>query len=141
MCEVRVIYHSSRGHAEEVAQAVADTAGVSAQDITKPHVLPGADLLLIGAGLESGHEDRLLLDYLDHLPAGAFRGAAVFLSCFSGREAGELLFNVLQHKGIVVYPEICRLKVKRFRLHPHPDRKDLDKVCQWTSRVLADYTG
>lgn len=139
---VNVIYYSRKGHTKMVADAVAKIAEVEAIDITKSHTLGDTDLLFIGTGIYAGKPDQVLLDYIDNLPANMIKGAAIFSTSASGKDRMEMLVNLLEHKGIVVYPRHLCVKGQYFFLAMrHPDINDLKKAHEFAQEVLDSFQG
>ncbi len=110
MTVINVIYQSRGGNTQKVAEAIAEQCGVEAVNIVEPHNISGSDLLFVGMGIYAGKPDSSLLDYLDQLPVNAIKGAAVFSTSAAGVDHMELAVNLLEHKGITVYPKHLVLK-------------------------------
>ena len=137
-----VIYYSRKGHTKAVAETVAKVADVEAIDITKPHSLGETDLLFIGTGIYAGRPDQVLLDYVDNLPTNMIKGAAIFSTSAAGKDRTEMLVNLLEHKGIVVYPKhLCIRGQFLFFALNHPNLKDMKKANQFTQEVLDSFQG
>ena len=138
MGTVRVIYQTRSGHTRTVAEAIADEIGVKAIDINEPASLADTDLLFVGMGIYAGKVDQNLMDYLDQLPQNKTRGAAVFSTSATASDHMELVINLLEHKGITVYPEHCCVKGQFMGIvsHGHPNDSDLRKARRFAREVL-----
>lgn len=139
---VNVIYHGKLPHIKKIADAIAKKCEVEAIDITEVHQFPETDLLFIGVGIYRGKPDDLLMDYLDQLPANKIKGAALFSVSKSGNDHMSLIVNLLEHKGIVVYPEHFTCTRQHFIFAKgHPNARDIRKALLFTDRVLTAFNG
>lgn len=139
---VNVIYLSKKGHTEAVAEAIAQQCGVTAIDISTPHVLPASDLLFVGMGIYAGKPDEALLKYLDDLPVGSFKGAAIFSTSCTAKDQTELAVNLLKHKNIEVFNNHLSLPGQfLFMKRKRPNNKDLEAAARWTQKVLDAFNG
>ena len=139
---VNVIYLSKKGHTEAVAEAIAQQCGVTAIDISTPHVLPASDLLFVGMGIYAGKPDEALLKYLDDLPVGSFKGAAIFSTSCMAKDQTELAVNLLKHKNIEVFNNHLSLPGQfLFLQRKRPNKQDLAAAARWTQKVLDAFNG
>ena len=139
---INVIYLSKKGHTETVAKAIAEQCGVEAIDISTPHVLPASDLLFIGMGIYAGKPDEALLKYLDDLPVGSFKGAAIFSTSCIGKDQTELAVNLLKHKHVEVYSNHLSLPGQfLFLQRKRPNSSDLAAAKRWAQKVLDAFNG
>lgn len=142
MTTVNVIYLSKKGNTEKIAKAIAEVCEVEAIDITEPHALGDTDLLFIGMGVYAGKPDALLLNYLDNLPANSIKGAAIFMTSASGKDYSALVVNLLEHKGITVYPKRLVQKGKfLFMNRKRPNPTDLRIAQSFAEEVLNSFQG
>ena len=139
---VKVIYRSRKGHTAMVAEEIAKHCGTEALDITEPHTLGETDLLFIGTGIYNSRPDELLMDYLDQLPVNKIRGAAIFSTHRNAQDRTALAVNLLEHKGITVFPErfVC-LQPYLMRNKDRPNKDDVRNVLVFTERVLSSFNG
>lgn len=139
---VKVIYYSRKGHTKLIADAIGEVCGVEAINIAEPHSLGETDLLFVGMGVYAGKADQSLLDYLDNLPANMIKGAAVFSTSASTRDRCEMVVNILEHKGITVYPKHLCLKGQFLFFNlKHPDENDILKAQAFAQEVLQSFQG
>ncbi len=142
MATVNVVYLSKKGNTEKVAKAIAAVCGVEAIDVSEPHAIGETDLLFIGMGVYAGKPDQALLNYLDNLPVNTIKGAALFSTSASGKDRTELIVNLLEHKGITVYPKHLSLKGKFLFLNgDRPNNSDLRMAENFASEVLESFQG
>ncbi|MBQ1355586.1 MAG: hypothetical protein IIY72_03835 [Solobacterium sp.] len=142
MANIKVIYQSRGGHTEAVAKQIAEECGTTAISINEPNTLGPADLLFIGMGVYAGHPDNGLMDYLDQLPVNTIRGAAIFSTSARGIDNTQLVVNLLEHKGITVYPNPCLLKGQfLFVSKGRPDKRDFRKAREYAREVMAAFNG
>lgn len=140
---VRLVYQSRGGNTRKAAEAMAEELNIEAIDINEPAVLADTDLLFVGMGIYGGKPDQNLMDYLDQLPQNKIRGAAVFCTSATGIDHMELAINLLEHKGIFIYPEhLClRGQFMGFVAHGHPDDRDINKAKRFARQVMLAYHG
>ena len=142
MATVNVVYLSKKGNTEKVAKAIAAVCGVEAIDVSEPHAIGETDLPFIGMGVYAGKPDQALLNYLDNLPVNTIKGAALFSTSASGKDRTELIVNLLEHKGITVYPKHLSLKGKFLFLNgDRPNNSDLRMAESFASEVLESFQG
>ncbi|MBR2760201.1 MAG: flavodoxin domain-containing protein [Solobacterium sp.] len=140
MTVVNVLYQSRTGNTEKVAEAIAEVCGVKAADINKPNNITGSDLLFVGMGIYNGKPDNFLLDYLDQLPANTIKGAALFSTSGRGTDQMELAVNLLEHKGIQIYPKHLLLKGSvLFFNKGKPGEAELNEAREFAGEVLAAF--
>ena len=142
MSTINVVYLSKKGNTKKVAEAIANVCGVQAIDIEEPHAISETDLLFIGMGIYAGKPDHLLLNYLDNLPVNTIKGSALFMTSASGRDRTELVVNLLNHKGITVYPKHLLLKGQFLIFNSdRPNEEDLKKAENFALEVLQSFQG
>ena len=140
MANVNIIYHSRGGNTMKVADAMAEVCGIEAIDITTPHNITSSDLLFIGMGIYAGKPDPILLDYLDQLPVNSILGAALFSTSATGKDHMALAVNLLEHKGIQVYPRHLNLKGQfLFMNKGKPGDKEIRKAQNFAQEVLGAF--
>ena len=140
MTVINVIYQSRSGNTRRIAEAIAGVCQVQAIDIHKPHNISGSDLLFVGMGVYGGKPDNSVLDYLDQLPANTIKGAALFSTSASGKDHMELAVNLLEHKGIQLYPKHLLLKGKFLFLNKNmPGRKECFEAEAFAEEVLEAF--
>lgn len=139
---ISVIYHYNRGETFRLAEAIAKRCGVEPIEISKAHVLPDTDLLFVGMSTDHGKPDDILMDYLDQLPVNKIRGAAIFSTHRNAQDRTALAVNLLEHKGIAVFPErfVC-LQPYLMRNKDRPNKDDVRNVLVFTERVLSSFNG
>ena len=137
MANIKVIYQSRSGHTEAVAKEIAAECGTTAISINEPNMLGPADLLFIGMGVYAGHPDSSLMDYLDQLPVNAIKGAALFSTSATGNDHLALVVNLLEHKGIAVYPRHLLVKGRFLLMNKgKPGKEELEAARDFAAEVL-----
>ncbi len=140
MVNSTVIFQSRKGNTKKVAEVISDTIGAELIDIHVPSILPKTDLLFVGMGIYAGKPDQDLLDYLELLPVNEIQGAAVFSTSCKGNDCMELAINILEHKGITVYPVHLALKGKfLFMNRKLPDALELEQARQFALEVQGSF--
>ena len=137
MTVVNVIYQSRGGNTEKIARTIADECGVEAVDIHEPNNISRSDLLFVGMGIYAGKPDSSMLDYLDQLPVNAIKGAALFSTSATGTDHLALAVNLLEHKGIAVYPRHLLVKGRFLLMNKgKPGEEELEKARDFAAEVL-----
>ena len=137
MTVVNVIYQSRGGNTVKVAEAIARVCGVEAYDIHTPHNIRSSDLLFVGMGIYGGKPDASLLDYLDQLPVNTIKGAAVFSTSAGKSDHMELAVNLLEHKGIQVYPRQLVLRGQFLMFNKgRPGKEEISRAHAFAREVL-----
>ena len=140
MTVVNVIYQSRGGNTQKIAEAIAEVCGVEAVDSHDPHNITSSDLLFIGMGVYAGKPEASVLDYLDQLPVNAIKGAAVFSTSCTGTDHMALVINLLEHKGITVYPKHLLIKGRfLFMNKGKPDADDIETAKAFAREVLGAF--
>ncbi len=134
---VSVIYQSRGGKTKMIADAIAEECGTEALDVNIRHTLDPGDLLIVGCGIYAGKPDESLLNYLEKLPVGKIRKAAVFSTSATGKDRTELIVSRLRNKGIDIIDEHFACKGKfLFLAGGHPDQQDLDNAREFARRAM-----
>lgn len=133
-----VVYVSKAGHTEKLAKAIAEECGVTAINLSEPHILDDPDCLFIGAGVYGGKINQSLFDYICQLPANKIKCAAIFSSSVTKKDHTEYLINNLRSKGIEVYPErfTCYGSLGIFKRN-RPNKEDIEAVRAFARRVMT----
>lgn len=140
MAVVNVLYQSRSGNTRKAAEAIAEVCGVKPTDINEPGNIFDSDLLFVGMGIYGGKPDSFLLDYLDQLPANMIKGAALFSTSAQGKDHMELAVNLLEHKGIQIYPRHLLLKGKFLFFNlGKPGEEELNEARAFGREVLAAF--
>lgn len=139
---INVFFQSGNGCTKKVAEAIAQVCQTTPVDINIPTAVSHADLIFIGMDSYNSRLDDTVYDFLDQLPVNTIRGAALFSVSRHGGNHLALAINMLEHKGIAVYPKQLLLK-GRYHLsnRNHPDEKDLEEARQFAEEVLSAYNG
>ena len=137
MTVINVIYQSRGGNTQKVAEAIAEICGVEPVNILEPSNIAQSDLLFVGMGIYAGKPDNAILDYLDQLPVNSIKGAALFSTSATGTDHMALIVNLLEHKGITVYPRHLLLKGKFLWLNKgKPGEEELELARDFAEEVL-----
>lgn len=142
MNSINVFYQSRNGCTQKIAEVIAEVCGVSAVNIEIPARVSHADLIFVGMDSYNGRVDDSVYDFLDQLPVNSIRGAALFSVSKRGGNHLALVINMLEHKGIAVYPKQLLLKGKyHLSNRSHPDEDDLQAARNFAAEVLSAYNG
>ncbi len=141
MAVINVLYQSRSGNTRKAAEAIADVCGVEAVNINEPNNISGSDLLFVGMGIYAGKPDSFLLDYLDQLPANTIKGAALFSTSAQGKDQMQLAVNLLEHKGIQIYPRHLLLKGRfLFFNKGKPGEEELRAAREFAGEVISSFS-
>ena len=81
--------------------------------------------------------NQTMLDYLDQLPVNAIKGAALFSTSATGTDHLALAVNLLEHKGIAVYPRHLLVKGRFLLMNKgKPGEEELEKARDFAAEVL-----
>ncbi len=132
-----VLYHPGNRNVEKLAKIIAERCGVKATDISQKHPVPDAQLLFIGLSVQHGRQDLVMMDYLDKLPTNFVRGAALFSSHHKGEDRTEQVVNLLNHKGIDVFPDTYVFKESGFGIFKNKiDASDAEEATAFADTVI-----
>ena len=143
--EIKVIYHSSTGNTEKLANAIAGMLNIKAEhigkdDITFPDKL---DLLFIGDGIYWNGAHKKTKDFITKLDSAIIKNAAVFGTYGNQFKIGEILKNLIEKRGINVLgiPFTCKGKSIGTKNQNHPDENDLKMVCEYANNIINEIKG
>lgn len=107
-----VRYFSRGGKTKQVAEVIAQTAGVEAEstDSAKGHVNEHVDVLFVGGALYAYGLDKSLDTWLDTLDADKVGTAVLFSTSWISKHALQLMRKKLEAKGVSVAADELYLK-------------------------------
>ena len=98
--KVAVRYQSRGGNTKEIAEAIAQAAGVTAESIDVPLHEP-VDVLFVGGGVYAHTIDPELKEYLETMPCDLVKFIAAFTTG-AGMNATDKIAAIAREKGIQV---------------------------------------
>lgn len=134
--KIAVRYYSKTGHTQKLASAIADVAGVHAEDVWKPLDEP-VDILFLGSSVYVGNLNKNVKAFLAQNKDKigmiySFGSAAVLTSTYSHvqKECDAL--------GIKLATDEYHCRGQLGKLHQgHPDATDVQNAAAFAKRVLG----
>lgn len=136
---IKVMYHSSTGNTEKLAQAIAGALNVQAQAIGEGAALGGpVDLLFVGDGIYAGRPNRKTVNFINGLDASNVKNVAVFGTYGGQEKIGDDLRKMLADKGLHVVgePYACKGQSWIFLNRKHPNEEELNGAVEYAKRTL-----
>lgn len=135
--KAKIIYYTKTGHSRKIANRVGEKLKIEVLDVKENPELEEVDLLFVVGGIYGGQSDKGLLEYIDGLPEGAVKKAALMTSCTSMKSPQDQVRERLEVKGIDVLKDefICRGNFLIFGWG-HPNREDLQKAVDFAGNTL-----
>lgn len=137
---IKVLYHSQTGNTKRVAESMAETLGVAAEEIAESSIAEPVDILFIGDGIYAGRPDKVTISFIKTLNESMVRNAAVF-GTYAGQEnAIKIMKEQLKEQGIKVLPESfgCKGKFCALINRKHPSEKDLAAAKEYAMRISKE---
>ncbi len=116
--KAKIIYYTKTGHSRKIANRVGEELKIEVLDVKENPELEEVDLLFVVGGIYGGQSDKALLEYIDGLPEGAVKKAALMTSCTSMKSPQDQVRERLEVKGIDVLKDefICRGNFPHLRM-------------------------
>ena len=139
---IKIVYATKTKHSRKIAQAIASSLNVQAENYLHNPKLENVDLLFLVSAVYGGVSDPKFLQYVASLNPSAIRIAAVVTNAAGGTFANEGVRQTLKDAGIFVYPEafVCRGAFLLFYMG-HPNRADLEAAVAYAKRVREAISG
>ena len=139
-----VAFFSRTGNTKKIAQAIAEAACCTAQDIAAFDVQDTIDLLFIGGAIYGGALEPSLAEFIARLNPEKIGRAAVFSTSASQKGYGvavNLIRNALKDRGIPTADDsfCCRGKFL-FMGRKHPNDADLGDAKQFAVSMTGGYS-
>lgn len=101
--EIAIRYYSKLGHTKDIAQAMAEEAGVTAVSIAdEPSLQKKADILFLGGAPYANVMDRKLRAYAEAIDPSMVSKIVLFTTSNWSRRTVRSLRRILERKGIEV---------------------------------------
>lgn len=133
---VQVRYYSKSGNTKKLAECIAQSAGVHAEEI-KSASQEQADVLFLGASVYWAGIDGRVKRYIDQLDPEKVRKVVVFSTSALAERAFSDIKKRLEKKGIKVADEnfYCRGEFKAMH-KGRPNQDDLREAAAFAKKVL-----
>ena len=137
--KIQVMYHSLTGNTKKVAEAIALTAGVSAEAMMKNSRLSEPiDLLFIGDGIYAGRMNSKTRKFIEKLDGSLVKNAVVF-GTYGGLDTAIIaMTELLKARGISVCADrfSCKGQSWFFANRQHPNKEDMELVHAFAARMI-----
>jgi len=142
---IAVTYYSRTGNTKKVAEAIAETAGCTAQDIAAFDAQDTVVLLFIGGAIYGGAIDPSLTEFISRLDPAKIKRAVVFSTSVSEKGFGKAngqIKDALQNLGISMEDEEFAAKGKfLFMSRKHPNDGDLHEAKEFATHIIQKNFG
>ena len=135
--KIEVRYYSRSGNTRKLAEAIAEQAGCTAQDISAP--IDGyTDLLFLGASVYAGGIDNNVKEFISLLNKDTVGSVAVFSTSALAERAYPQIKKELDKKGVTVLDKnfYCRGKFMFFH-RGRPNSEDIAAVKSFAADLIA----
>jgi len=129
--KIAVRYQSQTGHNKQLAEAIAEIAGVQAEPVTQPLDEP-VDVLFVGGGVYMMSVAPSLKRFLDNLDPSQVKNIAIFSSAGHVRTAINAISKIVKEKGINAFDETFFISVGI----SNPDSEQITQVKQFAENIL-----
>ncbi|MDO4633578.1 MAG: flavodoxin domain-containing protein [Eubacteriales bacterium] len=134
---VKVVYFSKSGNTKKLAECIAQTAGVNAENIGNGAAME-ADVLFLGASVYWAGIDGKMKKYIDQLDSKKVKKAVVFSTSALAERAYPDIKKRLEKRGISVAEENFYCRGSFAAMHKgRPNSEDLKEAAAFTKKVLA----
>lgn len=135
-----ILFASMTGHSRKIANEIARSTGMLAQDVKAQPELPPCDVLFIVSGVYGGKQKPELIEYLQKITPKAFGRVVLISSSARGLAQGDLR-RVLEEAGFTVEKEefLCRGGFL-FMSIGHPDRQEIAAAINFAEMQLKKQT-
>lgn len=139
---IKVLYHSSTGNTEKLANTIADELNIRAESIgDKPVTFSeSVDLLFIGDGIYFGKAHKRTLAFIDSLSSDIVKNVAVFATYGGQVKIGFDIKKLLADKGLKVIgePFMCKGQAWAVANRNRPNQDDLNEVREFAGNTVAN---
>jgi flavodoxin I len=136
MTDASIFVDSRGGNTRKVADAIAETLGIKAENVTTS--LPDAKILFLGSGTYGGKPGEAMMKFIG---SGNFTGRKVALfgtssSLAGGQKLISTMTDMLTQKGAIILGSYhCRGKFL-FVNRSHPDNEDLENAKKFAQEMI-----
>ncbi len=126
-----VVYSTKTGNTKKVADVIAEVLGVEAKNVNDVKTIPECSILVAGSGVYSSKPGKGMTSFLENIPKGKCKKAAVFETSGDGKKvvAGEQMAWWLEKKGVKVTDKfVCPGKTFYVVQRGRPSAEDLSNA-------------
>lgn len=134
---IAIRYYTKTGNTKKLADAIAETVGVSAESVDVPIEEP-VDILFLGSSVYAAGVDKKVKDFIDSLDKEKVKKVVNFSTAALLPSTFSQVAKLLSGKGIPIDEREfhCRGKFK-FMHSSRPDREDLKNVQTFAAETLS----
>lgn len=140
--KIKVLYHSSTGNTEKVANAIASALNVTAEpiDVSTAPMSEPVDLLFIGDGVYFNKPSKITEAYVGRLTPALVKNVSVFATYGGSNSIGESIKALLQKQGLHVVgePYICKGKAWGVLNRSHPNEAELSAARHYAEGIVSE---
>jgi flavodoxin len=135
------MFQSRSGNTAKIAEAIAQSAGITAEAVPPAYPFDKTDILFIGGGFYGGKLNKNLSDYINTLDPKKVTKAAIFGTTGGNPAYVDVMKKALKDKGIKVADEsfVCPGKFFIFFKRSHPDMKDIENARMFAKNVIEHF--
>ncbi|RCX14854.1 flavodoxin [Anaerobacterium chartisolvens] len=136
--KIKVMYHTRGGNTKKIAEAIAQTAGHTAESVPPAYPDENIKLVFLGAGIYAGKIDPKMQEYIQTLDTGKVKNVALFGTAGSPEGGIQIMRQLLESKGINVLPEsfVCPGKFFLFFNRKRPSSDDLKNAQDFAKKAI-----
>lgn len=136
---IHIIYATMTQHTKKLADYLADSLNVKAQDVKGNPNLANTDVLFVGTGIYGGKISPDLENYIKTIKIGDVKKAVIFLNSCGGKDESQGLRVLLEEKKIKVYNRtfVCKGKWLFFN-RKHPNDQDCNDLVNFSKQALSE---
>ena len=137
---IKIMYHSSTGNTQKLANAIADTLNISAEPVQENPSIASTpiDLLFIGGGIYFGKPSKRIIAFIKQLDPQIIKNVAVFATYGGQAKISSDIQKLLKEKGLHVIQDsfICKGQSWFFINRNHPNEEDIHKVSNFANSIV-----
>jgi hypothetical protein len=122
-------------HSKKLAEAIAQTLNVRAENIKKNPILQDVDLLFVVGGIYGGESKPELVEFVKRLDSSEIKRAVLVTSSATKKQGQKTIRALLVDKGIEVLGETICQGSFLFMSFGHPNQVDVDEVVRYANKV------
>lgn len=133
--KTKVIYYTKTGHSKKIANAIAKSLDITAQDIKQNKVIDETDLLFIVGGIYANDSMPEMKDYVKKLDYSKVKKVVLVTSCTTNKTPQTNIRKILEENKIEVSNDefICKGSFLFFGIG-HPNKEDINNAVEFAKK-------
>lgn len=133
-----VAYYSKTGNTRKIAEAMAESVGTHAIDVSINDLVEPLDLLFVGGAVYGGKLDEALVSFIKSLTPEKIKRVAVFSTYFTIETASKMIEKLLAEQNVAVADECFSCK-GRFLLFSRklPGSEDIGNAKRYAVKMAG----